>query len=242
MISYSTISEKGGRPVNEDSFSVAKRGESFCFTLCDGLGGHGSGDIASKGVAKLFKAVFEQSKLNGKKFFDFAYSKSNEAVIEYQEKKGNTYGTKTTVVSLIVDSETCMWSHLGDSRLYCFKKDSDYLRTLDHSVPQMLVRSKEISETEIRFHPDRNKILRAIGVDDEKPNYQLSECIKTNECSAFLLCSDGFWELIDEIHMISLLKASNSPDEWLKKMSEIVLSNGKGKNMDNYTAIAVFVG
>ncbi len=241
MITYSIISESGGRAVNEDSVSVAKRGESFCFTLCDGLGGHGNGDIASRGVAKLFKNIFEQKNIIGKDFFDFAYSKSNEAVIEYQDRKGNTYGMKTTVVSLIIDPENCMWSHIGDSRLYCFNAKSEYIRTLDHSIPQMLVRTKEISENEIRFHPDRNKILRAIGVDDEKPNYQLSDSIKTNDCKAFLLCSDGFWELIDETHMVRFLKESETPDEWMNKMVETVLINGKGRNMDNYSAIAIFI-
>ena len=53
------------------------------------------------------------------------------------------------------------------------------------------------------------------------------------------MCTDGFWELILEEDMCRLLKESASPGEWLNKMAEIVRQNGEGKNMDNYSAIAV---
>lgn len=59
--------------------------------------------------------------------------------------------------------------------------------------------------------------------------------------SSFLLCSDGFWELIDEKQMSKTLKKADSPQQWLAAMEEIILANGKGTNMDNYSAIAVFV-
>ncbi len=239
MISYSFISENGGREVNEDSVAAAKKGNKFCFTLCDGLGGHGSGDVASASVTEMFTEIFKENKLRPKEFFNRAYKSANNKVLELQKIKG--IGMKTTVVSLIASEKECRWSHLGDSRLYCFKNNSVKSRTLDHSVPQMLVRSGEIKEKEIRFHPDRNKILRAIGTDEETPKFQISETVKTKDCQAFLLCSDGFWELISERRMCWLLRKSKTPDEWLQRMKKVVLKKGKNINMDNFSAIAVFV-
>ena len=61
------------------------------------------------------------------------------------------------------------------------------------------------------------------------------------EHTSFLLCSDGFWELIDERHMCKTLKKAKTPEEWLQNMRQIVLKNGRGTNMDNYSAIAVFI-
>ena len=58
---------------------------------------------------------------------------------------------------------------------------------------------------------------------------------------AFLLCSDGFWELIEEKTMQTMLKKSETPENWLDNMEKEVLKNGKGKEMDNYSAVAVFV-
>ena len=241
MIIYSYFSENGGREVNEDSVSVARRAGKCCFTLCDGLGGHGSGNVASSTVTETFKKLFEESELSSEEFFKLAYKLANDKVIQLQKTNKSGIMMKTTVVSLCLSADECMWSHLGDSRLYCFEKNSVKTRTLDHSVPQMLVQSKDIKEKEIRFHPDRNKILRAIGADEETPRYKLSDSVNTKECQAFLLCSDGFWELINEKRMCQCLRKSQSPKEWLKRMRNIVLKKGQNKNMDNFSAIAIFI-
>ena len=66
--------------------------------------------------------------------------------------------------------------------------------------------------------------------------------IPLKKCQAFLLCSDGFWELIEEQEMCSLLKNSNSVDEWLQKMIMVVKTNGIGRKMDNNSAIAIWNG
>ena len=56
-----------------------------------------------------------------------------------------------------------------------------------------------------------------------------------------MLCTDGFWELIDEKAMVDLLKRSENPDQWINSMQEIIEKNGEGTDMDNYSAIGVFV-
>jgi serine/threonine protein phosphatase PrpC len=114
------------------------------------------------------------------------------------------------------------------------------LRTLDHSVPQMLVFAREIKEKQIRNHPDRNRLLRVMGIEWEKPMYELAEQTQLEKYQAFLLCSDGFWELIDEKQMCKLLKNSSTVEEWMQAMVEVIKQNGIGKNMDNYTAIALW--
>ena len=121
-----------------------------------------------------------------------------------------------------------------------FYKNKVKTRTLDHSIPQMLVLAKEIKEDMIRNHPDRNMLLRVMGVEWDEIMYELMQPISLKKCQAFLLCSDGFWELIDEKEMNAQLRKSNSVEEWLDNMVKIVEDNGKGKNMDNYSAIAVW--
>lgn len=240
MIRHSYITEKGGRPVNEDSGSIVRKENKYCYTVCDGLGGHGKGEVASSAAAKIFSSIFKNTELSPEDFFELAYSKAQETVHRLREKDGNGFSMKTTVVSLVIADGKCTWSHLGDSRLYMFRNNKVEVRTLDHSVPQMLVASNEINEEEIRFHPDRNRLLRVLGGDDEIPRYAVSETVDLKDCQAFLLCTDGFWELIDEKQMCSLLKTSHSPEVWLEKMEKIILENGESKETDNYTAIAVF--
>jgi len=146
---------------------------------------------------------------------------------------------KTTGVCLSIIAGNCQWGHIGDSRLYAFKKNKLDLRTLDHSVPQMLVLAGDIKEKHMSTHPDRNRLLRVIGVEWDSPRYELSDEFPLADYQAFLLCTDGFWEFIETKKMCKFLKKSKTAEEWLTLMTLEVAKNGRKKDMDNYTAIAV---
>lgn len=236
QISYHSITDKGGRAVNEDSFGILPTKDSLFFLLCDGLGGHGSGDIASSFVIQQMKNYLEQGIS-----VEESIMKSQKDLLQKQKEEDATDQMKTTLTCLTINNLDAWFAHVGDSRIYYFEKGKYVTRTQDHSVPQMLYQSGEIKEKEIRHHVDRSRLLRVMGTEWSTPKYQVLKGIHITKNSTFLLCSDGFWELIDEKQMCKLLKKAQTPEEWLEKMREIILENGKGTNMDNYTAIAVFV-
>ena len=103
---------------------------------------------------------------------------------------------KTTLVILHVGEERIWWGHIGDSRLYYFQNRKLQKRTLDHSVPQMLVAAGQLKEKQIRNHPDRNRLLWVLGVDWDSPKYQLAEPEARGGRQAFLVCSVGLWVLM----------------------------------------------
>ena len=146
---------------------------------------------------------------------------------------------KTTAVVLTVVDGAVSAGHIGDSRLYVFKNNGIVYQTVDHSVPQMLVMSGQIRQDELRQHPERNKLVRAMGTVWNKPQYEIERIDPGGDYDAFLLCSDGFWEYIEEDMMCSLLTRSRSAKDWLEKMHAAVKVNGKGHNLDNNTAIAI---
>ena len=74
-----------------------------------------------------------------------------------------------------------------------------------------------------------------------KAVYEMADSIKLKKNMSFLLCTDGFWELILEKDMEKCLKMANNPEEWIALMKTIIVNNGKNVNMDNYSAIAVWV-
>lgn len=112
--------------------------------------------------------------------------------------------------------------------------------TLNHSVPQMLAQAGEIREADIRHHPDRNRLMRVMGVRNDAPRFEVGKPIRLTGAYQFLLCTDGYWELIEEDDMLRTLKESATPQQWLSQMNRIILENGRGQEMDNYTAIAAF--
>ncbi len=240
MITYTVFTDRGGREVNEDSARVFEKDGKKCLVLCDGLGGHGKGEVASALVVEAVGQIFNSAQKIDEDFLRSAFQLSQEALIDEQIRQDAKTDMKTTAVAMYIDGNKVQWGHVGDSRLYAFAKNKVKLRTLDHSVPQMLVFAREIKEKQIRNHPDRNRLLRVMGIEWEKPMYELTEQTQLEKYQAFLLCSDGFWELIDEKQMCKLLKNSSTVEEWMQAMVEVIKQNGIGKNMDNYTAIALW--
>lgn len=236
------ISEQGNREINEDF--VGKIEDTVhgtgCFVLCDGLGGHGHGEVASRLVVESICGTYSAGGQR-EDFLQSAVCEGQNKLLALQKEWHEQSEMKTTVVLLKVGEREMQWCHVGDSRLYYFEKNKLRQRTLDHSVPQMLVSAGEIKEKEIRHHPDRNRLLRVMGMEWDSPKYALSEPVPKADRQAFLLCSDGFWELIDEKAMQKCLKKAKTPEEWLALMRGIVLKNGKNTDMDNFSAIAVFV-
>ena len=239
---YSIISKLGNREINEDAAIYVKKENVEAYIVADGLGGHGYGEVASATVTQAIKEHIESAKIEDlDQLLRDAIEYAQKSLLEHQAKTGMRTEMKTTVVVLCADGENCCWAHVGDSRLYAFYKNKVKLRTLDHSIPQMLVMSGDISEKKIRNHPQRNMLLRVLGIEWDRPKYEVSDICRQEDYQAFLLCSDGFWELIEEKEMGKLLKKSESVEAWLSRMTEVVEKNGCKKDMDNYTAIAVWI-
>lgn len=79
--------------------------------------------------------------------------------------------------------------------------------------------------------------MRVMGVRNDAPRFEVGKPIRLTGAYQFLLCTDGYWELIEEDDMLRTLKESATPQQWLSQMNRIILENGRGQEMDNYTAI-----
>lgn len=238
MIDYFEFTDKGDREINEDSIVALKRDDNYCFAVCDGLGGHGQGEIASSIATGAFTDMFYRSEdlvnLIGEAT---EYAQAN--IIKRQIEEHKPHELKTTAVALVIDDKIAYCGHIGDSRLYCFRKKKLKWRTLDHSVPQMLALAGDIKDKDIRRHSDRNMLLKVIGTEWDEAQYELEPPTELKGETAFLLCTDGFWDFIDEKAMQKALKKSKTAQEWCESMVETVRENGKGNDMDNFSAITV---
>lgn len=238
---FEVLSKTGERRQNEDYAGTARHGEAFCFVLADGLGGHGGGGEASRLAAESVLHDFEECGEVSETYLRKCFENAQSLLLKEQEVQDRKNEMKTTLVVLLVDACFMQWGHVGDSRLYFYRNRKFQKRTLDHSVPQMLAAAGEIKEKEIRRHADRNRLLRVLGTEWESPRYELSQVCKRRGREAFLLCSDGFWEWVEDKTMQSALKKAKSPAEWLAEMEQKALLNGAGNGMDNYSAVTVFL-
>ena len=98
------------------------------------------------------------------------------------------------------------------------------------------------AEDVIRSHPDRARLLRAVGQDwNGKEVWTLSEPLLLQSGDGFLICSDGVWEWVTGGRMEEFLPEAESAEEWLSKVEAEALRQGQGKGMDNYSEICVLI-
>lgn len=239
-IKTALLSEKGGRSKNEDFCSYHEQGGYACFVLADGLGGHAGGELASRyAVEGILRAFTDDPGYTTEQIRRYLLS-AQEYVKASKTEEYKFFSLKTTVVIFITDFKKTRWAHIGDSRLYRFSKGKLVFQTKDHSVPQMMVNSGEISSEQIREHEDRGRLTRVFDDENEVKPEILEKPVKLKRKDAFLLCTDGLWENVWEEEMANELKKAETQEQWLKSLKSILLSR-VDQNHDNYSAISIWV-
>lgn len=232
-ISASYYSAKGGRPTNQDAISLLEGQDTILAMVADGLGGHEDGDKAAKLAIQKINEKTAHSQVSAVTL-ENAVKAANRVILDNQE--GNRM--RTTIAALWTDGESALTATVGDTRIYQFRKDKILFQSMDHSIAQMAVLMGEITTDQIRGHHDRNKLIRALGSQDELKIDLTS--LKIEAGDAFLLCSDGFWENVWESDMLEDLHSSSGAREWLEKMrrkSELRMK----PTGDNHSAIALII-
>jgi serine/threonine protein phosphatase PrpC len=237
-----TVSHAGGRKHNEDFCDYCSAADGGgCWVIADGLGGHVGGDIASHTAVRAFMESYaaEPQPLNPDAMLRHLQAAHN-AVLERQRADPRHTGMRTTLLALISDGSAALWAHVGDSRLYCLRNGRIVAQTKDHSVPKAMVDAGEIRPEDIRYHEDRNRLLRDLGGEKGIRPTLLPEIWTLQPGDSFLLCTDGFWEHITETAMVAEHTKSGDPQQWLDNMRRRIGRNVPDEH-DNYTAIAIFI-
>lgn len=232
QVQLSYYSSQGNREINEDSVSVLEFGNSVLAMVADGLGGHGSGDAASRCVVASMNSALQNVPVSEAALCS-AIREANEKVRAMQR---DGIKMQTTLAVLWFNREIAVTANIGDSRIYQFRGGELVFQTVDHSVAQLAVLVGEITPEQIRHYQGRSRLVRAVGmtgdlqIDTRIINLQKGDC--------FLLCSDGFWDNITENEMCYYLQHSESPKHWLRQMRDYVEACG-AKDMDNHSAIVI---
>lgn len=227
----------GNRAGNEDSYSCRILRDSAVYAvLADGLGAHGGGSTASQiAVQQLSRWDSPEALPTVEQVSEWIQS-ANREILAHQT---DACQMKTTLVYLAVSGSQAVWAHVGDSRLYHFHNGmlADY--TLDHSIPQIQVKAGEITRDEIRFSPDRNLLLRAVGTQELRCEIHEPVTLAPG-WHAFLLCSDGFWEYVSDTEIWLDLQKSATPQDWIDYLRCRGEMRKKG-SIDNNTAVAIYL-
>ncbi len=232
------VREQGGRAKNEDYIGMERQNGISCYVVADGLGGHGSGEVASKTAVDEICAAFKQNPEISTEALRSYFDSAQDAVVKKREEDILYRNMATTIVVLLTDGKKAVWGHLGDTRLYRLEKKELIEITDDHSVAFVSWQIGEIDHRDIRNSPDQNKLLKILG-DNDKYEPQIQPVISVNKHTKFLLCTDGYWKYVTEEDVERTANETKNVEAWIGRMNAIVERNLNPKS-DNYSAIAVY--
>ena len=228
------------RKANEDSFAYKIINDSTAvYVVCDGMGGHVGGAVASQKAVQCIVDSIEGADLaNYKLAINNAFIYANEQVYAESVNNPELTGMGTTGVVLVIKDDSCYVGHVGDSRIYLMSDSQLHRLTKDHSFVQQLVDRGELKDEEAENHPMKNRILRAIGI---APDIETDVCpreIKVKSGDCFLLCSDGLNGMIQDKKIQAIMASDNTLEEKGQLLINAALDEG-GK--DNITAFLIHI-
>jgi PPM family protein phosphatase len=168
---------------------------------------------------------------------------AHRVLLAHQDSSATELRMHSTVVTLWIDAagEHALWTHVGDSRLYRIRQQRTDIVTSDDSVVQRMVRLGLISIEQAAHHPQKNQLVAALGIDGEVEPHTVVRPVEVQEGDAFLLCTDGWWEGLDDQALRSTLARALSPQDWLAGMQALIEAR-RMPRQDNFSAIAVWAG
>ena len=238
MMVYTHTDIGCGRSENQDSADFVLLDDAVFAVVCDGMGGSNAGREASsravtiirERIEKSYRSDYDSNKIRN--LLVAAVKTANAVVYDLGTTVPEWSGMGTTCVAAFVRNGIVHTVNVGDSRAYLVTHEIRQI-TRDHSMVMNMYERGDITKEELKNHPKRNGITRAVGVaENVEPDYFENE-LPAN--GAVILCTDGLSNYCDEGVIFRMTK-DLPPEELPKALVETALGNGSG---DNITAAVI---
>ena len=215
------------------------------YILCDGMGGHSGGEVASALAVKTLRQYFSeqwQADLPDEAMVTEAILKTNRVIFDRNEAEGRTGNARmgTTLVMVLIADNQAVVAHVGDSRLYCLTRQGFYQVTVDHEVGQREI-NRGVEPAIAYARADAYQLTQALGPRSNEEVVPTVDTIPISQDTLLLLCSDGLSdnELLEkhlESHVKPLLRSRQDLEEGVADLIDLANTHN---GHDNITAIAV---
>jgi serine/threonine protein phosphatase PrpC len=234
------------RKINEDSFLVAP--EARLYAVCDGMGGHNAGEVASKMSIETLASFVEKSAveqeitwpwgIDSNLSFDAnrlktAIKLANARVFQAADNREELTGMGTTVVAVLVDGDLMTIGSAGDSRCYLVRGGELKQLTRDDSWVSAALGEGILSSDDVEHHPLRNVITKAVGARDTIDLDVIEHRLQPGD--VVMLCSDGLHGLVNDQGLAALLVPM--PDSLEDATARLVDAANEAGGRDNVTVV-----
>jgi protein phosphatase len=227
------------RSRNEDSIytepldSEQTREHGWFAVVADGLGGHPSGDFASRLAAQTTRDTFYKRSHDtiGQRLRS-AVEQANQVIVRTAQTETQHAEMASTITVAVIRGASLFMAQVGDSRGYLIRNGRVRRVTRDHSLVDELVRNGELSPEQALHHPQRNVITRALGVKSTVEVDVFEERLRNGD--VVLLCSDGLYRVVEDAEIVRAMIAE--PQQAVDTL--VALANQRG-GPDNISVVAV---
>jgi len=190
------------RTHNEDSFALVE--SENLYLVADGMGGHASGEVASRMAIETMAEFFAATSADPEATWPYKMDKArgydenrlvtgiklaNRRIYEAAQRETRLHGMGTTMVALLAVRDAMLIGHVGDSRVYRMRNGALEQLTEDHSLLNDYIKMKSMTPEEIESFPHKNVIVRALGMKETVKVDAILDTPKPGD--VYLLCSDG---------------------------------------------------
>jgi protein phosphatase len=230
------------RKQNEDNYYVPPAAEEAphlpqLFAVADGMGGHRGGKMASQLAVDTLASSYltAPGDVPAEERIVKAVQDANLKVFETSATIPEYFGMGTTLTSVVVNGSEAIVGHVGDSRLYHFRKGRLTQVTLDHSLVAQAVREGILTAEQARIHPQRNIITKALGTRSDIEVDTAHVALEPGDL--LLLSSDGLHGLVEDDELKALIETNlEDPDRLVQDLVQAALDHG---GSDNVTVVLV---
>ena len=236
----SRVSSVGNRKTNQDRIGVIESHGGVVLILGDGLGGKPGGELAAETLIQSVEYSLRHEIMpveNPGELLKKLIIKAHYDILAMGKKQNPPIEPGSTAVLCLIQNKKAWWAHVGDSRFYLFRDGLPLYRTQDDSFVEQLYQRGEISLDKLDGHPMRNYVTQCIGLMDTEPKVTVSKGLDLELGDTLLLCSDGFWEPLDDAQIGSNL-TDGSIKNAIQKLATRAEQTSYPKS-DNTTVLAM---
>lgn len=239
QVSARSIFELGQRSNQEDYIypALSDRPQTGdLFILCDGMGGHEKGEVASQTVCETMRSYIGQHARPDNAFDENDFRQALSAAYDALDAKdtGSEKKMGTTLTFVKFHKDGCFLAHIGDSRIYHIRPATKSIlhKTRDHSLVNDLITLGELTPEEARTSNQKNIITRAMQPNQERRAQ--ADCTNLTDLQAgdyIYMCSDGMLEISEDSEIVNILSMDRSDANKIE-----ILKGATQENHDNHSA------
>lgn len=238
-IAYET--RVGGRPENQDALALSDTPLGFLAVVCDGMGGGPGGATASTLAAKTIVSTLTGCTplMPRRQALKLAVDRAQTVLENAMRSNPTLQGMGSTLVALLLNKESVLIAHLGDSRCYRLSQGRIAFRTADHSLVGELVQYGSMTEEQARRSPTANVITRGLGATSNHVA-QIDE-VPYRRGDRFVLCTDGIWGSMPQPQLLTHIMPPKAASDVAIDLPQAVdrLGQQNGNHHDNHTLIVI---